>query len=211
MTVSHSDCLPLNDSNRAPPASQPSYKRVAFVGIPTPASSESDVKESIRKPPRPAPPPPLLIPPGRANCEVLQGDSSETAVPVNPPASLPSWVTGERVRKPSLPTRPPPLVLHPERVVRNSNTVGESRTITFSNDGNRDSLGSLLPNPWDSSAKPQNATFELPILLQPSFTGPVHRSNVLKARLPRTPRETRTLMPPKVRSEVTYHQHPARI
>lgn len=192
LSVSESDCSSQSDSNPAP-VSQPSPKRVAVAGLPTSPSSKVKVTgEGIRKLPLPARPPPLLIHPGRANREVLQGDSSGTAVPVNPPASPFSRVTGERIRKPSLPTRPPPFILHPERVVRktpkiDSNTVAKSRTITFTDEGN---LGSLLPNPWDSDAKPQHVKFESPILQRPSFTASVRRANALKAGLPRTPRET---------------------
>ncbi len=162
------------------------------VPISHPASPSSRVTgKRIRKPPRP---PPLLISPQCTNHEARQGDSSETADPVNPPASPSS---GERIRKPSLPTCPPPLLLHPERIVRkspkiDSDSVAKSRTITPTDGDNRGSLGSLLPNPWDSDAKPQTATFESPIYQRPSFTGSVRRANTFKARLPRTPRETRT-------------------
>jgi hypothetical protein len=149
LSLSHSDCLPQSDLNPVPSISQPSPKKVAFVGLPT--SSPSKVKvtgEGIRKPPRPARTP-LLVPHGRANREVLQGDLSEIAVPINPPASPSS----ERmIRKPSLPTRPPPVVLHLGRVVRkapkfDSNTVAKSRTITFTDEGDRGNLNSLPPNP----------------------------------------------------------------
>jgi hypothetical protein len=119
LSVSHPDCWPQGDSNPAP-FSQPLPKRAAFVGFPTSPSSEVKVTgEGIRKPPRPARSPPLPMPPGCANREVLlQGDWSETAVPVNPPPLPSSRVAGERIRKPSFPTRPPPLVMHPERVAR---------------------------------------------------------------------------------------------
>ena len=163
-------------------------------------------------------PPQLLIPPGRANRDVLQGDSSETAALVKHPASRSSRATGERIRKPSLPTRPgpPPLVLHIESAVRraskvDSNTVAaKSRTITFVDRGNRDSLGSLLPNPWDSDAQPQHATFKAPIFQRPVFFTASSRANALQAGLPRNPRET--VMPPEVRSlEVTQNIGPGSI
>ena len=204
MSVSHSNYLPQSDSKRVPPVPQPSPKKVTFVGLPTSPSSKGKVTgEWIRKPSRPAPPPPLRIPPPLrpANREVVQGYSPETTVPINPPAPPSSWVGGEMTRKPSLPKRPPPLLLHPGRVVRKApkiDSVGKSRTITFVDEGNRDSLASCLPNPWDTNAIPQHATFESPIFQRPSFPVSVSRVNTLKAGLPRNPRETR-IMPPKVR------------
>src|ERR1700679_3986554 len=98
LSVSHSDCLPQNDSNPAP-VSQPSPKRLAVVGLPTSHSFKVKVTgEGIRILPLPSRPPPLLTPPAPSNREPPQGDSSETAVPVNPPASPFSKVTGERIR-----------------------------------------------------------------------------------------------------------------
>jgi len=213
MSVSHSDCLPLSDSNPAPPVSRPLPKRVVFVGLPTSPSSNVKVTgERIRKPPRPARPPPLLIlvPPGCGNRGTLQGDSPETAIPVNLPPPPSSRVTSGRIRKPSLPMRPPPVVLRPKRLVRkpqkiHSRTLAKSGTITFTDEGNRGSPGSMLPNPWDSGAKPIYATFESPILQRPSFTESARRANALKAGGPRTPRETRIFkfMPPELpRSEI---------
>ena len=151
--------------------------------------------KGIGKLPRPARPPPLLIPTGRATGEMLQGDSSKTAAPVNHPASPSSKVTGGRIRKPSPPMCTPPLVLHRERVVRkapktDSNTVAKSRTIIIADEGSRGSLLTLLPNPWDSGARPQHASFDSPIFRRPFFTARpgVRRANALIAGLPRNPR-----------------------
>ena len=147
----------------------------------------------------------VLIPTGRANREVLlQGDSSETAAaPVQRPASRSSKATGERIRKPSLPTRPgptPPLVLHSKRragrkaskKVDSNIVAAKSRIITLADEGssNRDSLCSLLPNPWDSDAQPQHATFESPIFQRTFLFTASSRANALQTGLPRNPRET---------------------
>jgi hypothetical protein len=249
LSISHSHCLPQNDSSPAPPVSQSLPKTTVLVGLPT------SPRDRIRKSCLPARPQPLLISSGRANCEprqgnssetvlpvshlaspssrvtsrrikrlprpprpptlpilsgranigVLQGDLSETAVLVSPPTSSSFRVTGERMRKPSLPKRPPPLLLHPERLVRrvpkiDCNTATKPRTITPTDGGSRGSLASLLPNPWDSDAKPHHATFESPIFQRPSFAVSMPRANAfMEAGLPRTPRETRIFMPPKVR------------
>jgi hypothetical protein len=204
LSVSQSSCLAQSDSTCAPPVPQRPPKKVTFVGLPpSPSSKVKMTGEGIRKPSRSAPPPPLLIPPRLrpANREVLQGDSPESAVPVNPPASRSSWVTGERIRKPSLPKRPPPLVLHPARIVRKAPKIAsaaKSKTVTFADEVNRDSLGSSLTNPWDSGVTPQHATFESPIFQRPSLPASVGRANALKAGLPRNPRETR-IIPPNVR------------
>jgi hypothetical protein len=95
--------------------------------------------------------------------------------------------------------------LHPERIVRKApkidpDAVAKSRTTTFKDEGNRDSIGSLLSNLWYSNAKPQHATFESPTFQRPYFTALVRRANALKAGLPPTPRETRIFMPHKMRS-----------
>lgn len=197
------DCLHQSDSNPDSTDSHPSSKRVTFVGLPTSPSSNLKVTgKGLRKPPRPARPPAPPIPPGCANREMLQGDPSSTAVPFNHIASPFSRVTDERISKPTLP-RPPPLVLHraARKVPRiGSRPVAKSRIIAFTDDeGNRCSL-SLLPNPWDGDAKPQYATFESAIFQRPSYTASVRREKTLKARLPRTPRDTRIFIPPRVRS-----------
>ena len=204
--VRHSNLLPQSDINRVPPVSQPPPKMVASVSLPTPPSSNVEVTdEGIRKPSRPAPPQPLLLPPRLrpANGEVLQGYSSETVVPVNRQASPSSRVRGEMTRKPSLPRLPPPLILYREGIVRQApkiKSVAKLRTVTFTftDGGSRDSLvPSILPGPWDSGARPQHASFafDSPIFQRPSFLA---SASLLKSGLPRNPRDSR-FMPPKTR------------
>ncbi|KAF8480496.1 hypothetical protein DFH94DRAFT_743486 [Russula ochroleuca] len=201
-SISHLDYLPQRNLSPAPSVWQPSPKTATLVSSPASPSDEA-TGERIRKASLPARPPPLLLSLGR---EARQCDSSETAVPISPPASLSSRVTDERIRKASLPTRPPPLRLNPGRAVRkvrisDSVSVSKSRTISPMDGDNR---GSFLPNPWDSDAKPQPAAFELAIFQPPSFTVSVCPANAFKAGLPRTPRETRTFISPKVISlEIT--------
>jgi len=135
---------------------------------------------------------------------------SEATTPISLPRSSNHQVPDRNIRKARL-ERPPPLVLRRERSDREARQ-GESlamarpRSIKFTGVSNRDSV---LPNPWDSGAKPSPAAFELVFFGLPSFSAPapapVRSKGSFKAGLPRTPRETRTFQPHEVRSlEVTH-------
>jgi len=127
--------------------------------------------------------------------------SSVTAVSVSFPTSPPSKVTDEKDKGALLPARPPPLVLRPERSdslrkVQQPDflRIEKSRSIKSTRGRGRESV---LPNPWDSDAKPSRAAFQSMVFKLPPSSVASIRPGL--PRVPRTPRERRNTLSPEVR------------
>jgi len=132
--------------------------------------------------------------------------SSKAAVPLSLPTLPISQVSGGnngRARSlPHHPPLPPPPVLHLERGARRGNSfpVARPRTTGPIESSNR---VSVIPNPWDSGAKPSAAPFERGIFGLPPSALAVRPANPFRAGLPRTPRERQTFLPPESRPQFT--------
>jgi hypothetical protein len=134
--------------------------------------------------------------------------SSKTAVLPSLPTLPISQVSGGnngKIRSLSYPPHLiPPPVLHPEREARRGPRdpfpVARSMTVRSVRGSVR---ASVLPNPWDSGAKPSAAALEWVIFQLPPSTPVVRLASPSRAGLPRSPRERQTFPPAKLRPQLT--------
>jgi len=128
----------------------------------------------------------------------MSQSSSVTAVSVSPPTLPSSKVTDGKDEKALLPAPPPPLVLRPDRSDSLSMKqqpapvrVEKSRSIKSTKGKGRESV---LPNPWDSDAKPSRAAFQSMV-----FKLPPSSIASIRPALPQAPRERRTSVSPELK------------
>jgi len=143
-------------------------------------------------------PPPRILPGHRPSTSQA---SSVTVVSVNIPTSPSSKVIdidGKKDESILLPTLPPPLVLRPERTdslgkVQQPDPVRieKSKSVKSTKGRGRESV---LPNPWESDAKPYRAAFQSMV-----FKLPPSSIASIRPGLPQTPRERRASLSPEVK------------
>ncbi|KAH9958218.1 hypothetical protein BC827DRAFT_1156907 [Russula dissimulans] len=131
----------------------------------------------------------------------MSQSSSVTAVSVSPPTLPSSKVTDGKDEKALLPAPPPPLVLRPDRSDSLSMEqqpapvrIEKSRSIKSTKSTKGRGRESVLPNPWDSDAKPSRAAFQSMV-----FKLPPSSIASIRPALPQTPRERRTSVSPELK------------